>query len=263
MIARNESPASMSGESRAAPRWDKAGELAAVALALALFTALLYARLLFTNRVLASGDILHYFYPYRDFAAAALRPARFPSGTRTSSWARRSWPTRRPRRSTRCIGRLAGCRSPSRSIGPRRCIRGCWAWAAICCCGAGEPAWAGLAAGLALAGSGFYGGLIGHINQMNGAAWLPWAVLALDVHGGAGHLLRRPELGNGAASFGLLVALMFLGLPHTDALHQPVRPGRVGDLAGGGRAARRGLRPPGRGGACGCWSMRWAPPWAC
>ncbi len=40
---------------------------------MALFTALLYARLLFTNRVLASGDILHYFYPYRDFAAAALR----------------------------------------------------------------------------------------------------------------------------------------------------------------------------------------------
>ncbi|MCB0071270.1 MAG: hypothetical protein KDE20_07425, partial [Caldilineaceae bacterium] len=51
--------------------------LAAAALLL-LFVLALYGRLLFTNRVLASGDILHYFYPYRDFAAAALRDGRVP-----------------------------------------------------------------------------------------------------------------------------------------------------------------------------------------
>ena len=42
------------------------------------FVLALYARLLFTNQVLASGDILHYFYPYRDFAAAALREGHIP-----------------------------------------------------------------------------------------------------------------------------------------------------------------------------------------
>ncbi len=47
-------------------------------LTLAVFVAMLYARLLFTNRVLASGDILLYFYPYRDYAAAALRSGEIP-----------------------------------------------------------------------------------------------------------------------------------------------------------------------------------------
>lgn len=45
---------------------------------LALFVSLLYYPLLFTNRVLASGDILLYFYPYRDYAATALRSGAIP-----------------------------------------------------------------------------------------------------------------------------------------------------------------------------------------
>ena len=49
------------------------------ALLLAVFVCLLYYRLLFTNRVLASGDILLYFYPYRDYAAALLRAGQPPS----------------------------------------------------------------------------------------------------------------------------------------------------------------------------------------
>ncbi|MEZ4737031.1 MAG: hypothetical protein R3E79_58880 [Caldilineaceae bacterium] len=48
------------------------------ALCLALFVGLLYYPLLFTNRVLANGDILLYFYPYRDYAAAALRSGEVP-----------------------------------------------------------------------------------------------------------------------------------------------------------------------------------------
>ena len=48
------------------------------ALGLLAFVLALYARLLFTNRVLASGDILHYFYPYRDYAAEAFRSGRIP-----------------------------------------------------------------------------------------------------------------------------------------------------------------------------------------
>lgn len=35
--------------------------------------------------------------------------------------------------------------------------------------------------GLVLAGSGFVGGLIGHLNQLNGAAWLTWAALCLAL----------------------------------------------------------------------------------
>ncbi|MEM7534560.1 MAG: hypothetical protein AAF639_20435, partial [Chloroflexota bacterium] len=47
-------------------------------LVLAIFVMLLYYRLLFTNRVLADGDILHYFYPYRDYVAEAFRNGRIP-----------------------------------------------------------------------------------------------------------------------------------------------------------------------------------------
>ena len=219
MIARNESRGSMSGGSRAAPRWGKAGELAAVALALALFTALLYARLLFTNRVLASGDILHYFYPYRDFAAAALRAGEIPfwnpyiflgapflANPQAAALYPLHWP----------LSWLPVTKQIYWSAALHTWLLGLGGYLLLRRWGAG--AWAGLAAGLALAGSGFYGGLIGHINQMNGAAWLPWAVLALDVHGGAGHLLRRPELWRRGALFGLLVALMFLA-GHTQTLY--------------------------------------------
>ena len=55
-------------------RWADAG----AALLLACYSVALYARLLLTNRVLASGDILLYFYPYRDYVAAALREGALP-----------------------------------------------------------------------------------------------------------------------------------------------------------------------------------------
>ena len=73
---------------------------------LAIFVLLLFYRLLFTDRALASGDILHYFYPYR-----GLRPPRrcalgAPlSGTLIFLWALPFWPTRRPQPCTPSTGR--------------------------------------------------------------------------------------------------------------------------------------------------------------
>ena len=54
------------------------GRHGVVALVLALFVLALYYPLLFTNRVLASGDALLYFYPYRDYVAAVLRAGQLP-----------------------------------------------------------------------------------------------------------------------------------------------------------------------------------------
>ena len=45
---------------------------------LALFVLALYARLLFTNRVLAGGDIQLYFYAYWEYVAVTLREGRLP-----------------------------------------------------------------------------------------------------------------------------------------------------------------------------------------
>lgn len=177
---------------------------------LAIFVLLLYAPLLWTNRVYASGDILLYFYPYRDYAAAALRGGQIPLWNPYSflgvpllanPQAAVLYPLHWPLSwlpVTRQIAWSAALHTWILGIGGYALLR---RW--------GQSGWAALVAGLVLAGSGFYGGLAGHINQMNGAAWLPWALWVLagvDATGGrewrAG--LRR------AAEFGLLVALMFL-----------------------------------------------------
>ena len=148
---------------------------------LALFVLLLFYRLLFTDRVLASGDILHYFYPYRDYAAASLRAGRIPfwnpyifmgapflANPQAAALYPLHWPlswlpvTRQLYWSGAIhawILALGGCALMRR-----------WGMGWL----------AAVGTGLVLAGSGFYGGLLGHINQMNGAAWLPWLLWALE-----------------------------------------------------------------------------------
>lgn len=184
---------------------------------LAIFVLLLYAPLLWTNRVYASGDILLYFYPYRDAAASALREGRIPlwnpysflgvpllANPQAAALYPLHWP----------LSWLPVTRQIAWSAALHTWILGMGGYALLRRWG--QSAWAALVGGLVLAGSGFYGGLVGHINQMNGAAWLPWAlwVLAGVDASGIGHWrawLRR------VAEFGLLVALMFLA-GHTQTL---------------------------------------------
>ncbi len=161
-------------------RWHTAG----AACALAVFVLLLYYRLLFTNRVLASGDILFYFYPYRDYAAASLRTGHIPlwdpyiflgvpflANPQAAVLYPLHWPLLwLP--VTKQIYWSAALHTWLLGLGGYLLLRR-WAY---------SP-WAGLITGLVLAGSGFYGGLIGHINQMNGATWLPWGVLVVEMAG--------------------------------------------------------------------------------
>ena len=156
------------------------------ALLLALFVALLFAPLLFTNRVLASGDILLYFYPYRDYAAEAFREGRTPlwnpysfSGVPflANPQAAVLYPLHWPLSwlpVTKQIYWSAAIHAWILGYGGYWLMRR-WSLGLI----------AALATAIMLAGSGFYGGLIGHINQMNGAAWLPWMILALGDGGQA------------------------------------------------------------------------------
>mgnify|MGYP005814995711 CR=1 FL=1 len=67
---------------------------------------------------------------------------------------------------------------------------------------------AGLVTALTLAGSGFYGGMIGHLNQMNGAAWLSWLLLAVTPAVGVVRGWRAALLS--AAGCTLVVAMMLL-----------------------------------------------------
>ena len=185
-------------------------------LALASFVALLYWALLFTNRVLATGDILLYVYPHRDFVAEALRSGRIPfwnpylfggapllANTQAAVLYPLHWPliwlpvTAQVYWSAALHTWLFG-------------YGGYWLlrrW--------GYGAWPALVTGLVLAGSGLIGGMIGHLNQLNVAAWLPWAVLCLpDLTVAYPERLSfasaRRRLPRDGALLGLIVALMLL-----------------------------------------------------
>ena len=193
-------------------RWE-----VAVALALVAFVMLLYARLLFTNRVLANGDILLYFYPYRDFAAAALRGGNVPlwnpyiflgvpflANPQAAVLYPLHWPLSWLPVTTQ-IYWSAALHTWLLGMGGYVLLR---LW--------GQSRWAGLLTALVLAGSGFYGGLMGHLNQMNGAAWLPWVLAVLVWEGkGVGTWARALRA---AALLAILVALMLLA-GHTQTVY--------------------------------------------
>ena len=181
-----------------------------IALLLAGFVLALFARLLFTNRVLATGDILLYFYPYRAYAASVLRSGHIPfwnpyiftgAPFLANPQAAVLYPLHWPLLwldVTKQIAWSAALHAWLLAFGGYLLMRRL-----------GAGALAGLVAGIVLAGSGFYGGLIGHINQMNGAAWLPWALL-LVTPPAQGASRRGTRLLIDGGLLGLVVALMLL-----------------------------------------------------
>lgn len=183
-------------------------------LLLAVFVLLLFARLLFTDRVLASGDILHYFYPYRDYAAAALRAGEIPlwnpyifggAPFLANPQAAVLYPLHWP------LSWLPVTKQIYWSAALHAWILALGGYALMRRLGNG---WlAGVVTGLVLAGSGFYGGMLGHINQMNGAAWLPWlmwAVIADDGPQTADRAVRSSQRPIRIGLFALFVALSLL-----------------------------------------------------
>ena len=208
-------PSTHPGDPLASRRqWPGLGLDLSIALLLALFVLALYYRLLFTNRVLASGDILLYFYPYRDYAAAALRQGQIPlwnpyiflgvpflANPQAAVLYPLHWP----------LSWLAVTKQLYWSAALHTWILGLGGYFLLRRWHLNS--WAAAVGGLVLAGSGFYGGMIGHINQMNGAAWLPWAVLVLE-NGirNTGYGIRNYVVGIAAyvVLFAGLVALMLL-----------------------------------------------------
>ena len=194
----------------------------AAGLVLAGFVALLYYPLLFTNRVLATGDILLYFYPYRDFVAGALRAGRIPfwnpylfggAPLLANPQAAVLYPLHWPLiwlPVTKQVYWSAAIHTWLLGMGGY-CLLRYW----------GSGAWAALVTALVLSGAGIVGGLMGHLNQLNVAAWGLWAVLCIEganlgQHGRAG--TRWPGVLGRSAALGLVVALMLLA-GHTQTVY--------------------------------------------
>ncbi|MBK8048863.1 MAG: YfhO family protein [Anaerolineales bacterium] len=188
----------------------------AVAFVLATFVAALYYTLLFTNRVLATGDILLYFYPYRDYVAAVLRTGQLPfwnpyifagAPLLANPQAAVLYPLHWPLiwlPVTKQIYWSAAIHAWIFGYGGYWLMRR-WGYGAV----------AATVTALLLAGSGVVGGLIGHINQLNAAAWLPWAILCIEAPRPP---LRWPSIAGASAGFGIVVALMLLA-GHTQTVY--------------------------------------------
>jgi len=187
-------------------------------IGLAGFVGLLYFPLLFTNRVLAGGDILLYFYPYRDYAASVLRGGAIPLWNPyifmgvpflANPQAAVLYPLHWPflwLPVTQQIYWSAAIHTWLLGFGVLLLLRRYQL-----------SAGASLAGGLVLAGCGFYGGMLGHINQMNAAAWLPWTVLVFEMVGDRWSIAASARLRAKLATllvpmawYALLVALMLL-----------------------------------------------------
>ena len=134
----------------------------------------LYARLLFTNRVLAGGDIQLYFYAYWEYVAATLREGRLPfwnpylflgapllANPQTAVLYPLHWPLIwLP--VTRQIYWSAALHTWLLALGGYALLRH---WGYRRCAGADAP-------GSCWPAAASLAGCIGHINQLNGAAWL-------------------------------------------------------------------------------------------
>jgi hypothetical protein len=202
---------------------------ALAALLLAGFVLLLYAQLLFTNRVLAGGDIQLYFYPYWEYVGATLRAGQLPfwnpylflgAPLLANPQAAALYPLHWPLFAaggvdmpvTQQVYWSAALHTWLLGLGGYTLLR---RW-----CYAVTPA---LLTGVVLAGSGFVGGLLGHINQLNAVTWLPWAALALaTVRSPADRVngksrLKWGEILPALAAFAVLVALMLLA-GHTQSV---------------------------------------------
>lgn len=192
-------------------RWD----LIAV-VALGALTLVFFWKIALTNRVLAGLDVFAYFYPYREFASAALRAGRLPlwnphlfmgAPFLANSQAAVLYPLHWP---------LIWLSTPKQI-----------AWSIVLhiwLAGVGAYLYARLVLRLRpLAGSvaaaifalgGFLGAQVEHLNQLNASAWLPW--LLLCVEGAVGRERRGRWLG--LLSGGAVVGLCLLA-GHTQAAY--------------------------------------------
>ncbi|HSN74392.1 MAG TPA: hypothetical protein VL334_04745, partial [Anaerolineae bacterium] len=167
------------------PGWRRSEALGWLLLALALAggVLLVYAPLLLTNRVLATGDAFAYFTPYRDYANAALRAGRLPlwnpylflgvpflANPQTAIFYPLHWPF---------VG-LPAAQSLLASLALHLWLTGLGA--ALYVRRVARLGWlAALTTGLIWSLSGYLGARAGQINQASVLAWLPWLLILLEA----------------------------------------------------------------------------------
>lgn len=228
------------------------GRVRGVAPATLMALPLLFLwKLLLTNRVLVGLDVFNYFYPYHDFAAAALGAGRLPLWNPhlflgvpflADSQAQLLYPLNWP------LLWFDAPRALNLSIALHLMIAalGSWLLARRVLRMEGGGAWV---TGVVFALGGYLGSLAEHPNQLASSAWLPWLLV------GAWLAERRPR--RGALLTALALALSLLAGHAQTTFISLVAVGlwmlsglAAGEIGGGrlalgaaGRRARMGNRP--------------------
>ena len=178
--------------------------LGATLVLTALVTAFFW-KVLLTDRVLAGYDLSTYFYPYRQYAAAALRQANLPLW---NPYLFQGVPFLANQQTAVLYPPNALYLLFSPETGLALSIALHLIWGALgayvytrCVTVLIWPAAMGAAITFGL--SGFLGAQVGHVNQVNAAVWLPWALLAA-------HYVYRGRSVRWAVALSGLLALQFL-----------------------------------------------------
>ncbi|MGD8624462.1 MAG: hypothetical protein PVJ34_07995, partial [Anaerolineae bacterium] len=203
-------------ESRKAGRVHR-GDVAAL-LALAGLALVFFWKLAFTGRVLAGLDVFGYFYPYRDYAAEALRAGRLPlwnpylfmgapllANSQVAVLYPLHWPLAWlpvPRQVAWSILFHVWLAGAGTYLFGRRALR------------LGRPA--AFLAAIVFGLGGFLGAQVEHLNQLNASAWLPWLLLCVEGVAG-GRAGRRGRWV--AVLMGMGVAALVLLAGHTQAAY--------------------------------------------
>lgn len=183
-------------------RWIDLGALAALAVLALLF----FWKIALTNLILTSQDMFAYFYPYRDFANEALRTGQLPLWNPYLFMGA-------PLLANSQVAVLYPLHWPLIWLSPAKQV----AWSIVLhiwLAGAGAYVFArratrlhpvpSFAAAVVFGLGGFLGAQVGHLNQLNASAWLPWLLLCVHV---AAHDREERWLAllGGAAIVGLIL----------------------------------------------------------
>ena len=175
------------------------------ALALAACVAAFFWKALFTDRVLAGYDLSTYFYPYRQYAAEALRQGNLPLW---NPYLFQGVPFLANQQTAVLYPpNLLNLLVPTETgLALSIAIHLVWGGLGVYVYTrqvTGLVWLAAVGAGLTFGLSGFLGAHVGHVNQVNAAVWLPWALLA------AHHLYEGRSV-RWAVALSVLLALQFL-----------------------------------------------------
>jgi len=187
-------------------------------LGLGLLTFVFFWKIVFTNLILTGVDVFTYFYPYRDYAAEAIRQARLPlwnpylflgvpflANSQAATFYPLHW----------ALAWLPVAKQIAFSIVLHVFLGGVFAY--FYALGSLKVSRFSAFAGAALfAFGGFIGAQVEHVNQLNVVVWLPLLLLLWD--GVAGGQANRVKRWSNLLLAGLVVGGMLLA-GHTQAAY--------------------------------------------